>query len=71
MTILVLYTDGIPEAENPEGAFYGLARLCEIAQQHRSENAQSICAKAIADVKQFIDTQQIYDDITLIVAKQR
>jgi len=69
--VLVLYTDGISEAENPSGSFYGLDRLCEIVRQHRHENAQTLCAKAVADVKQFIATQKVYDDITLIVAKQR
>jgi len=68
---LVLNTNCIPESANPDGSLYGLARRCELVRQYHSENVQAICAKAIADVKQFIDTQKVYDDITLIVAKQR
>ncbi|NJK60240.1 MAG: PP2C family protein-serine/threonine phosphatase [Oscillatoriales cyanobacterium SM2_1_8] len=69
--VLVLYTDGIPEAENPDGVFYGLERLCQVVQSQSHGSAQTICAEAIADVKKFISTQRVLDDITLIVAKQR
>ena len=69
--VVVLYTDGITEAENPAGELYGLERLCEIVSQNWEQSAQEIKTRVINDVKQHIDTQTVYDDITLLVIKQK
>ncbi|MGK7882869.1 MAG: PP2C family protein-serine/threonine phosphatase [Crocosphaera sp.] len=69
--IVVLYTDGITEAEDPRGEMYGLERLCEIVSQNWEQSAQEIKTAVIDDVKQHIDTQTVYDDITLLVIKQK
>ncbi|WP_107669151.1 PP2C family protein-serine/threonine phosphatase [Cyanothece sp. BG0011] len=69
--VVVLYTDGITEAENPAGEMYGLERLCEIVSQNWEQSAQEIKTAVIDDVKQHIDTQTVYDDITLLVIKQK
>ncbi len=69
--VVVLYTDGITEAEDPVGEMYGLERLCEIVSQNWEQSAQEIKTAVIDDVKQHIDTQTVYDDITLLVIKQK
>ena len=69
--VVVLYTDGITEAEDPSGEMYGLERLCEIVSQNWEQSAQEIKIAVIDDVKQHIDTQTVYDDITLLVIKQK
>ncbi len=69
--VVVLYTDGITEAEDPVGEMYGLERLCEIVSQNWEQSAQEIKTAVINDVKQHIDTQTVYDDITLLVIKQK
>ncbi|MDJ0599957.1 MAG: SpoIIE family protein phosphatase [Crocosphaera sp.] len=68
---VVLYTDGITEAENPFGEMYGLERLCEIVSQNWEQSAQEIKNAVIDDLKQHIHTQTVYDDITLLVIKQK
>jgi serine phosphatase RsbU (regulator of sigma subunit) len=68
--IVVLYTDGITEAENPNRQFYGLERLCQLVQNHRQESAQLICEAIIQNLKNFIGLSRVYDDITLLVIKQ-
>lgn len=68
--VVILYTDGIPEAENLQGKRYGLDRLCEVARLHVHHSAREIQQVIIADLKQYIGTQKIYDDITLLVLKQ-
>ena len=68
--IVVLYTDGITEAENPNRQFYGLDRLCQLVQNHRQESAQFICEVIIQNLKNFIGLSRVYDDITLLVIKQ-
>ncbi len=69
--VVVLYTDGITEATNPEGEFYGLDRLCEQIKRHRHASAQVIQTAVIDHLREFIGSQEVYDDITLLVMKQR
>jgi serine phosphatase RsbU (regulator of sigma subunit) len=69
--VVVLYTDGITEAENINGLLYGLERLCEMTQKNYKKNAHEIQQAVIADVRQFIGKQKVYDDITLLVLKQQ
>ncbi|MDJ1184678.1 AAA family ATPase [Roseofilum sp. BLCC_M143] len=68
---VVLYTDGIPEAENQAGQLYGLERLCEVVQQHWSRSAREIQEETIADVQNFIGDSKVFDDITLLVLKEQ
>ena len=68
---IVLYTDGITEAENPEKELYGLERLCEVVRQNYNLSATEMQENIIADVRRYIDTQEVFDDITLLVLKQK
>ncbi len=68
---VVLYTDGITEAENPAGEQYGLERLRALIQQQWAHPAQAVMQTVIDDVREFVDGHEIYDDISLLVLKQR
>ena len=68
---LVLYTDGITEAENVRGELYGLDSLLASLKHHRDRSAREIQRAAIDRLKAFIGTQRIYDDMTLLVLKQQ
>ncbi|MEP6668102.1 MAG: SpoIIE family protein phosphatase [Chthoniobacter sp.] len=67
--IVILYTDGVTEAESPQGKLFGVESLCESANRHRAGTAQEIKQNIIRDVLAHIDTQKIHDDITLVVIK--
>jgi sigma-B regulation protein RsbU (phosphoserine phosphatase) len=69
--VVVLYTDGITEAENSEKQFYGLERLCEVIKQNWQRTAQEIRQLVINDVKQHIGKHKVFDDLTLLVLKRR
>lgn len=69
--VVILYTDGITEAENINQVQYGLNRLCAIVQQNWQLSATEIKNVIIDDVKQHIGEQKVYDDITLVVLKQK
>jgi serine phosphatase RsbU (regulator of sigma subunit) len=68
--VLVLYSDGIPEAENMAGEQYGLDRLCEITQVNHTNNSETIKQTIIDDLMRHIGEQKVFDDITLLVLKQ-
>ena len=68
--VVILYTDGITEAENSKGQFYGIERLAKVAAQHRDLNVEEIRSFVISDLTRYIDNHQIFDDITLLVMKR-
>lgn len=68
---VVLYTDGIPEAYNIDKEQYGIERLCEVVSQNWDSSAEEIKQAVADDVKQFIGSQKVFDDITLVVIKQK
>jgi serine phosphatase RsbU (regulator of sigma subunit) len=63
---LVLATDGITEARNPDNDLYGVERLRAIMQKSPPE-AGSIGASVLADVRSFAGGRPLGDDLTLIV----
>ena len=68
---IVLYSDGITEAQNEAKKFYELERLCQVVSEHWDGTAEDVKNAVVADVKAFIGKQKVYDDITLVVVKQR
>ena len=69
--VVVLYTDGITEAEDHKGTQYGLERLCEVVKNNSQYSAKTIRKSAIVDVKKHIGKSKVYDDITLMIIKKR
>jgi sigma-B regulation protein RsbU (phosphoserine phosphatase) len=69
--VMVLYTDGVTEAESPTGEHFGIERLCYSAQKYRSGTSEQIKDGIISDLMQHIGTQKIHDDITLVALRHR
>jgi sigma-B regulation protein RsbU (phosphoserine phosphatase) len=69
--VMVLYTDGVTEAENPAREQYGLEKLANSLSQHCSFEANEIRNRVMSDLYAFIGETRIYDDISLLVIKQR
>jgi len=68
---IVLYTDGITEAQNFDEEQYGIERLCEVVSTNWQQSAHEIQQAVIEDVRQFIGEQKVFDDITLLILKQK
>ncbi|EIJ44034.1 serine phosphatase RsbU, regulator of sigma subunit [Beggiatoa alba B18LD] len=69
--VVVLYTDGITEAENTAHEHYGLNRLINAVKRSHQLDAHAIRQAVIHDLHRYIGQQKVYDDITLLVLKQR
>jgi two-component system sensor histidine kinase ChiS len=69
--VVVLYTDGITEAENLAGEQYGIERLCEVVRCNRQQSALAIKQVVLDNVRSHIGQQKVYDDITLLILKQK
>jgi len=68
--ILILYTDGVTEAENAEGEQFGESRLIETVLAQRHLPVPSLLETIVATVQKFSDGEQA-DDITLVLARCR
>lgn len=67
--VLVLYTDGITEAQNEEGVFYDEKRLFKLIKREKTNSAKELRDLIIEDVRTFIGGALQYDDMTLVVIK--
>jgi sigma-B regulation protein RsbU (phosphoserine phosphatase) len=68
--IIVLSTDGVWEAHNPDGEIFGKERLNEIIRQNAGKKGAEIIEAVVAAVHQFQNDAGAEDDITLIVIKK-
>jgi serine phosphatase RsbU (regulator of sigma subunit) len=69
--VMLLYTDGVTEAENSQNEMFGLTNLTtSLANYHRLD-AKKIRDHIIEDVYSFIGSARVYDDISMLVVKQK
>lgn len=68
---VVLYTDGITEAEGLNRQLYGLERLIAVIQQSWQHSAREISQIIVDDVRSHMGEKPVRDDITLVVLKKR
>lgn len=68
--IILFYTDGIIEAENADGEFFGFKRLATTVLEHSRLSPDDIIKALIKELKQFCQTEQFNDDITLMIFKR-
>ena len=69
--MMVLYSDGVTEAESEAGELYEMDRLIASALRHHKKTAIEAVDAIIADLRAHIGTQKVHDDITLVVLKHR
>ena len=67
--LLVLYTDGLVEAENPGGEFYSVARLEELGCRHAHETAAELAERIYESVREFRGKSDLEDDATLVILR--
>jgi len=68
--MIVYYTDGLTDAENPHGMAYGEARLAEaVLRLGSSLTAQQMCDALLRDVLSFCQGNDPFDDLTLLVVR--
>lgn len=64
---LALYTDGVIDAQNEAGAFFGEERLEEILRANAGRPAHNIQAALIGAIERFTGDAPQFDDITLMI----
>jgi phosphoserine phosphatase RsbU/P len=69
--LLFLYTDGITEANDPEGNEYGLDRLTEVVKRLRTSDPRDLEHGLDEDLHQYAAGTPFHDDRTLIILRRR
>jgi sigma-B regulation protein RsbU (phosphoserine phosphatase) len=67
--ILVLYTDGITEAENPQGEEFGMERLSALIQSSSMLSADELMNHILETAADFCREVGFNDDVTILVVK--
>jgi sigma-B regulation protein RsbU (phosphoserine phosphatase) len=67
--VLVLYTDGVTEASNPEGVEFGRERLAEAVKQNYERPARELIASLEMAVLEWTGNAGANDDVTFFVIK--
>jgi adenylate cyclase len=68
--VLLLFTDGVTEAENVEHTFYSSERLAKILANAQVFDAKRVVTAVIDDVNRFIGGAEQADDITLLAVRR-
>lgn len=64
---LIVYTDGLIEANNAQSELFEESRLIEIIQAHNNQPARAVHSAIIRAAYQFMGDTPLADDLTLIV----
>ena len=68
--ILVCFTDGITEAMNKQHEEFSKERIAKVITENKELPAAKIKEKIMAELDNFLGTQHLTDDLTLIVLKR-
>ena len=66
--VLLLYTDGLPDARNFRGEAFGRQRIGE-AFQRGGETAEAVAQNVLWEMRKFVGMSKTTDDVTMIVVK--
>jgi sigma-B regulation protein RsbU (phosphoserine phosphatase) len=70
---LVIYTDGVTDAQDPRGEFFGSPRLCQVLQANLGGSALDVQRSLLSALAEFVQGAPQTDDITVavVVREQR
>ena len=66
---IILYTDGITEANYNYNDFYGEERLKDILNKHKNDDLEKIITSVKKDIDDFCENQEQFDDTTMFAIR--
>jgi DNA-binding NarL/FixJ family response regulator len=69
--LMVLFTDGVTEAQNRQGVFFGDARLLDVIRRNSGRPAQDIQQAVLDEVQRFTGGAPREDDIALMIISRK
>jgi sigma-B regulation protein RsbU (phosphoserine phosphatase) len=68
--ILVVYSDGLTDAESPQGDVFGEKRLLEIIQKDAPSGSRAVEQSCLRAIEDFTEGMPQMDDITFVVVEK-
>lgn len=68
--VLILYTDGVTDAQNNQGQFIDRQAVLNCIYQHLEHPVQTIQESIFDEIHQFVGEAPRFDDITLVIVKR-
>lgn len=68
--LLVIFSDGIPDARDPHGKFFTEAQLISVVEATRGQPANDVAARVEERLIEHISTAAQFDDITLMAVRR-
>jgi serine phosphatase RsbU (regulator of sigma subunit) len=65
--VLVVYSDGVTEAENPEGEMFGEERLLQVIKSNASAGVEVLKKKILEAIDRFTEGMAQTDDLTFVL----
>ncbi|PYS92676.1 MAG: hypothetical protein DMF64_08350 [Acidobacteria bacterium] len=69
--LLLIFSDGISEAQNADGAEYGEAHLLQFALQHRTRSADELRRAIFDEIEHWSGGRERGDDQTVVIVRAR
>lgn len=69
--LLLCYTDGITEPENEYGEMFGEQRLIEVVAKNANRDEAQIIESVMECVREWTGEPELFDDMTVLVARKR
>jgi sigma-B regulation protein RsbU (phosphoserine phosphatase) len=63
---LLLYTDGVIDAQNARGEFFGFDRLCASFNTYRALPPEALIKRLLAEVRAFCGEEPLADDLAIV-----
>ena len=69
--LILLYTDGVCDAINPDQEAFGMARVRRVLLENKHRPAEDVVAALVDAIANHTQSADQYDDITILAAKRR
>ncbi len=66
----ILYSDGVTDAKNDKGEFFGQDRLRSLLEGLPDAEAPDLGARIVSEVEAFVGRARVYDDLSVIIMKR-
>lgn len=68
--LLVLFTDGVTEPENEYGEMFGEDRLVDLIERNSHKAEDQIIEMVLSSVRQWTASEELQDDMTILMARK-
>ena len=67
---LIIYSDGLSEARNEQGEFYGTQQFFQLLSDFAELSSAEIGKKILFEIDHFIGSASVHDDLSLVILKR-